>query len=194
MNDYHKGKPAWTTAGSFDAQCKDWEGQTPLFVDIGGGIGSQCVEFKNVTPNIPGRVILQDLPQTLAQSPQHEGVEKMTHDFFTPQPVLHAKYYYLRNILHDYPDDRCVQILKHISKVMSAESIILINELVVPSTGAHWQATQMDLAMMCALGSMERTEKQWRALLAKAGLKILKISTYEIFMGDSLIEAIPGSA
>ncbi|KAF2233453.1 S-adenosyl-L-methionine-dependent methyltransferase [Viridothelium virens] len=190
MNDYHKGKPVWTTVARFDEQCQGWNGERPLFVDVGGGIGSQCLEFQQAAPKIAGRVILQDLQQTLDQSPTHNGIEKMTHDFFTPQPIEGAKYYYLRNILHDYPDNRCVQILNHIMSAMSSESIILINELVVPQMGAHWQATQMDLAMMCALGSMERTERQWRTLLAQAGMKITRISTYGLFMGDSLIEAV----
>ena len=58
----------------------------------------------------------------------------------------------------------------------------------VPKTEAHWQATQMDLAMMSALGSMERTEEQWKSLLAQASLKILRTSTYGLFTGDSLME------
>lgn len=39
-----------------------------------------------------------------------EGVEMMAHDFFTPQPVQNAKYYYLRTVLHDWADDKAVPI------------------------------------------------------------------------------------
>ena len=32
-------------------------------------------------------MFLQDLPQVIEQSIPHDGVEKMPHDFMTPQPV-----------------------------------------------------------------------------------------------------------
>ena len=76
---------------------------------------------------------------------------------------------------------------------MDENSVILINELVVPNTGAHRQAAQQDLAMMVTLGAMERTEKQWYALLERAGLKVARMVTYDMFMGDSVIEAVPRS-
>lgn len=61
--------------------------ETPLFVDIGGNIGHQCVAFKNKFPTLPGRVILQDLPPVIAHAISAEGVEPMAHDFMCEQPV-----------------------------------------------------------------------------------------------------------
>lgn len=61
--------------------------ETPLFVDIGGGIGHQCVALKKKLPNIPGRVILQDLPPVIAHAIPAEGIEPMVHDFMTEQPI-----------------------------------------------------------------------------------------------------------
>lgn len=61
--------------------------ETPLFVDVGGNIGHQCVAFKKKLPNTPGRVILQDLPPVIAHAIPAEGVETMAHDFLTEQPV-----------------------------------------------------------------------------------------------------------
>jgi demethylsterigmatocystin 6-O-methyltransferase len=60
-----------------------------LFVDIGGGIGHQCLELKTRYPSstLPGRVILQDRPRTLEHALPTEGVEPLAHDFFKPQPV-----------------------------------------------------------------------------------------------------------
>ncbi len=67
-------------------------------------------------------------------------------------------------------------------------SKLLVNELVVPDVGASWSITSMDWLML-ALGAVrERTEKDWHKLLARVGLKVTKIWTYEQGT-ESLIEA-----
>ena len=50
--------------------------------------------------------------------------------------------------------------------------------MVPPNTGVHWQAAQLDLTMMAALGSVERTREQWCVLMESAKLKLLEIHTY----------------
>ncbi|KAL8636593.1 MAG: hypothetical protein Q9226_009238, partial [Calogaya cf. arnoldii] len=81
-----------------------------LFIDIGGGRGQICEAFKSRFPSPPcrGRVIVQDLPQTLAGVPtlSASGIEAIPHDFFAPNPIKGAKIYYLRHVLHDWPDDK----------------------------------------------------------------------------------------
>lgn len=74
---------------------------------------------------------------------------------------------------------------------MDKQSRILIDDMVLPNSGVHWQATQLDLTMMAALGSMERTREQWHALIENAGLKILQIHTYTSSLQDSVIMAVP---
>jgi demethylsterigmatocystin 6-O-methyltransferase len=59
----------------------------PLFVDVGGGFGSQAVAFKQKYPNLPGRIIFQDLPQTVEQVATPSGVEGVPYDFFQPQGI-----------------------------------------------------------------------------------------------------------
>lgn len=110
-------------------------------------------------------------------------------------PLLNArigsKFYYLRNILHDYPDDKCRAILKNLIDAMGKDSLILIDEMVLPDSNVPWQATQLDLTMMIALASVERTKEQWYQLLDSAGLKIVKINTYTISLQDSIIVVVP---
>ena len=72
---------------------------------------------------------------------------------------------------------------------MAEDSSILIDEIVIPVKGAHWHATSSDLLMMVFLASFERTEDQWRRLLDSAGLKIVKIYTYNAKMGESITVA-----
>jgi demethylsterigmatocystin 6-O-methyltransferase len=89
-----------------------------------------------------------------------------------------AHVYYLRNILHDYPDEKALVILQNIIAVLGSESVILIDEMIIPNKGAHPHATEQDLMMMTTLALMERTQRQWSALLAKAGLKVPQQSIY----------------
>lgn len=61
-----------------------------LLVDIGGSVGHELSEFRRKWPDAPGRPVLQDLPEVIAQAKTmslHSSIELMGHDFFTEQPV-----------------------------------------------------------------------------------------------------------
>ncbi|KAF1966704.1 o-methyltransferas-like protein [Bimuria novae-zelandiae CBS 107.79] len=160
-------------------ECRDWSsGRGAVFVDVGGGTGQQCKALREKFPDLPGKVVLQDLPTMVAKAEALEGVEAMAYDFFTPQPIKGAKYYYLRAILHDHADDKCLEILANIADAMTDESTLLIDDIVVPNQNVSWYVTQTDLAMMVQFSATDRTEEQWKELLAKAGLEVQKVTTY----------------
>lgn len=58
-----------------------------MFVDIGGGYGHEIQEIKERYPDLPGRTILQDLPETISQVTAAPGIEAMAYNFFTPQLI-----------------------------------------------------------------------------------------------------------
>ncbi|KAL8832108.1 MAG: hypothetical protein Q9191_000465 [Dirinaria sp. TL-2023a] len=194
MQGQREGMPTWLTVYPVQEETKGWDAGKAVFVDVGGGFGHQCAAFRNKYPDLRGQIILQDVPQAIANAMHVPGVELMEHDFFQPQPVKGAKYYYLRNILHDYSDDKCLAILRNLKVAMTGSSVILIDDMVLPDYNASWRATQIDLTMMVGLGSMERTEEQWQALLSSAGMKITKIYTYNASIHDCVIVAVPGEA
>lgn len=94
----------------------------------------------------------------------------------------------MHSILHDWSDEICLKILQVIKQAMKpAYSKLLINENVIPDTGAHWEATALDVAMMALLASKERTRENWETLLQNAGFNICKI--WSVASGvESLIE------
>ncbi|CAL8576554.1 hypothetical protein XPA_002429 [Xanthoria parietina] len=158
------------------------------FVDIGGNIGHQCRRLKAKYPSLPGRIICQDLPETISSAPPMvEGVEMMAYDFFTPQPVAGAKYYYLRTVLHDWADEQAEVILRNTAAAMGEGSRILIDEMVLPNTGVHWWSACLDLHMYAMLGAMERTVDQWEALLGRCGLRVVETRTYMPVMRNSVM-------
>lgn len=165
------------------------ESRRPSLVDVGGGHGHQCIQLIKKYPNLSGWLTLQDLPQAVDQLPKIDGVETMVHDIFQTQIVKGksyiytqhnypgilpssadmkintqgAKFYYLRRILHDYPDAQGIKILKNLRAVMAHDSQILIDEMVLPGTNVPWQATLADLSLMVSMGGKERSKEQWEA-------------------------------
>jgi demethylsterigmatocystin 6-O-methyltransferase len=91
----HEGQNTFLDVYPFEKElCYCLKPETPLFVDVGGGIGQQCLALKQKLPHLSGRVINQDLPPAIAQALPCEGVEHTVHDFTTKQPIEGN---YLRN-------------------------------------------------------------------------------------------------
>jgi hypothetical protein len=183
-------------------------GEEDVFiVDVGGNKGHDLEEFISKWPNTPGRLILQDQPHVLKDIKSlNPAIKPMVHDFYREQPIkgewaethpklttssdtcLGARVYFLHSVLHDWNDETCRKILSQLVAAMTpGYSKLLINENVVPNTGAHWQATSLDLIMMVDLAAKERTEQQWHHVIEPVGLKITKIWT-PLDSAESLIE------
>ncbi|KAL6713916.1 hypothetical protein ACLMJK_008410 [Lecanora helva] len=194
FNDFmayrHKGQLVCWDAYPIEREAKGLDPEAPLLVDIGGGIGHICAEFKEKFPHLPGRVILEDLPGPISNALSTPGVENIAHSMFDPQPIKGAKFYYFKAVIHNWPDDKVREILKNIIPAMGSRSAILFDDLVLPDSGVYWHAASMDLTMMAFLGAIERTQSQWRELVESVGLKIEKITTYSPLEHESIITII----
>jgi hypothetical protein len=92
-------------------------------------------------------------------------------------------------VLHDWDDEKSLEILKNLIPALGPDSQILIDDMVLPNTGVHWFSACLDLHMLTMLGARERTVDQWHSLLDRAGLKVVEIQTYMPTMRHSLITA-----
>lgn len=149
-----------------------------LLVDIGGNVGNDLVSFHKAFLDLPGRLVLEDLPASVAKVDESviEPIEVVGHDFFTPQPIIGAKAYYLKNILHDWKDEDCRKILLNIKAAMKpGHSKVLINDAVIPDHNAGWFDASQDIMMMLGHGAQERSEGEWKELVSSAGLQVVKI-------------------
>lgn len=161
-----------------------------LLVDIGSGRGLILDEVRTQRLDLIGRMIAQDLQHEIAGRPPNPGaVEAMAYDFFTPQPVKGAHTYYLRHVLHDWPDAACKAILRNTVEAMrKGYSRVVVVDAVLPNTGVGLFAALLDVNMM-ALGGIERTERHWKELLESVGLKVVVVKT-AVGGRDGLIEAV----
>lgn len=82
-----KPEATWLSVYPVEKEAVNWPAEKGLYVNIGGSIGHQCAQFKEKYPNLQGRVVLQDLPHSVANALPTPGVENMAHDMFEPQPV-----------------------------------------------------------------------------------------------------------
>lgn len=194
MTGYAKARPRWTDFYPVEERLGGVEKDQILLVDVGGGLGHETTGLANAYPDIPGKLVIQDVPSVIHEAKFSNqlpsSIEAVAHDFFTPQPEAYggAKAYFMRLILHDWPDNKSAIILGHLRDAMEkGHSKILINESVLLDTGAPWQQTSLDWTMMGMLVSRERTESQWSELLANSGLKIAGIWSEG---PESVIEAV----
>jgi hypothetical protein len=147
-----------------------------LLVDISGNIGHDLINFQAKFPNLPGKLILEDLPEIVASAHTlPSGIEGIGHDFFQPQPstLRNAKAYYLRNVLHDWPDEQAKKILENVRELMTEDSILLIDENALPDRNVATYPATMDIIMMGVMASLDRTAAQFEELLNSAGLKLV---------------------
>lgn len=183
----------WFTVLPFEKELAGYEGEYAL-MDVGGGFGHQCAALLKTYPRLQGKLCLQDLPQTLDHLPP--GIEipacicKLPHNFFEAQPIKSARFYYLRNIMHNWPDDKCVEVLAQLIAALGPQSQIFIDDMVLPDSGVPWQAATIDFTMMSSFRSRESTLKEWHGLLDRAGLKVVHIHTYLPRRQDSIIQAV----
>lgn len=137
-----------------------WRGDEAV-VDVGGGIGSLLRAFLDLHPGMRGVVF--DLPETV-RSDLGERCTFVEGSFFEHVPAGDA--HVLSTILHDWDDASALRILQTV-RAAAGERLVLLDAVVEPGnepSGAKW----LDLLMLAIAAGRERTEEQWRALLAAA--------------------------
>ncbi len=161
-------------------------------VDVAGGHGKLLAEFLRANPNLNG--VLFDLPEVIAGAGEvleKEGVaERVTivsGDFFEAVPTG-ADAYLMKHIIHDWDDDRAVKILKNIASVMNPNGKVLIAEQIIPTGNTAHPGKLMDLEMLVSPGGIERTEEEYREILAAASLKLNRVIATQSQI--SIVEAV----
>ncbi len=83
--------------------------------------------------------------------------------------------YLMRCVLHGYDDESALQILRNVRRAMAPRSQLLLIEVVLPNRVERpspeiEKLFMSDLNMLAVTGGRERSESEWNALLALAGL------------------------
>jgi hypothetical protein len=149
-----------------------------VLADIGGGNGSLLGAVLLRYPHLRG--ILFDLEHVAGRARvaiQTLGLQDRCSvaegNFFESIPEG-ADTYVLRHIIHDWTDERSVQILRNCRKVIPQNGRILLVEFAVPPNNEVGMGKDTDMVMLAVPGGMERTEEEYRELFEQSGFKMSK--------------------
>jgi O-methyltransferase/methyltransferase family protein len=151
-------------------------------VDLGGGVGTFMIALLSACPDMHG--VLFDLPHVAEAARQRLADAGLAHrcavqsgDLFAGVPPG-ADAYVLSRVIHDWDDAEAGMILANCRRAMPQGSKLLVFERLLPGAAAKSEAARSllisDLTMMVMNGGRERTEDQYRALLAASGLRLLR--------------------
>ena len=170
---------------------QDWSDVRKL-VDVGGGRGTLVAMMLARYPRMHG--IVFDLPVVVSEASRYlserglgDRWEVLGGDFFDAVPAG-GDLYVLSQILHDWNDDECVAILRACRAAIPHQGRLLLLELVVPPADEPSHAKFLDLQMLVMLTGRERTEPEWRELLAAGGFALRGVTAG---LRASLLEAVP---
>jgi len=166
-------------------------------VDVGGGQGALLAGILAAHPTLRGVIVerasvVPGIHQHFAGTGVAGRCEVVTGDFFQAVPSG-ADVYLLSHIIHNWDDARCAVILANCRAAMAGRGTLLIVEQVLPervdASASAQRALMADLHMMVVTGGQERTEGEYRTLLAASQLGLRRVIGTPI--GESLLEAIP---
>jgi orsellinic acid C2-O-methyltransferase len=169
--------------------------EVATIVDVGGGHGVLLQVILRANPGTRG--VLFDRPHAmdgaralLEEAGIAERCELVSGDFFVSLPAG-AEVYLLKNIIHDWDDERASRILHNCRVAMPDGSRMLLVEQVLPDclepSASHRAIVHTDLAMMLGPGGMERSEDEFRELLERSGYALTRVDP--IGSGYSILEA-----
>ena len=169
-------------------------GEVRRVIDIGGGNGTGIAAVLERYPDVEG--VLFDLPSVIKEGGSALGdhasrCELVGGDFFDAVPER-GDVYLLSHVIHDWDRERCVTILRNCREAMAPGGCILIIELLVPEGDEMHPAKIRDMAMLALTGGMERTEEEYRDLLAEAGLTLTRVIPTAASV--SIVEAVLSNA
>uniref|UniRef100_A0A2N9GZD0 caffeate O-methyltransferase n=1 Tax=Fagus sylvatica TaxID=28930 RepID=A0A2N9GZD0_FAGSY len=141
-------------------------------VDVGGGLGLTLKMITSKYPNI--KSINFDLSHVIQDAPPYPGVQHIQGDMFVGVPK--GEVILLKCILHDWSDDRCLEILKNCYAELPDDGKVIVIELILPEAPETSAAVrcimQIDLVMMTQNpGGKERTKQDFESLARRTGFK-----------------------
>ncbi|WP_270937027.1 methyltransferase [Falsiroseomonas oryzae] len=173
-------------------------GQYRWIVDVGGGNGALLMPVLARHPGM--RATLFDLPHVadaararIAEAGLSDRYESVGGDAFAAVPAG-ADAYVLKGVIHDWEDAEALAILRTVRAAMGDGARLLVIERILPERIDPSDILTPgrfihDINMMLNPGGRERTEAEFRDLLARAGLRLARIVPIPCPL--SVIEADP---
>jgi hypothetical protein len=165
-----------------------------VLCDVGGGRGALLSELLVRNPKLRGVLcdapgVLESARPLLARRGVQDRVTLEPGSFFDRVPQG-ADAYLLKNVLHDWDDERAAKILTVCRAAMSPGTRLLVIEAVVPRNGTDGIGPLVDAQMLVVSdGGRERAEHEMKDLLRGAGFRaqrVLRSPTVALFEATAI--------
>jgi hypothetical protein len=150
-------------------------GEARRLCDVGGGHGDLLAEVLLRHPHLAA--VLVDSPGVLATARPFlaargvlERIELVAGSFFDGVPAG-CDVYLLKNILHDWDDERALRILASCRRAMQPGHRLLVVEALVEEHTTRDIGPLSDLQMMVVCGGRERAAGEYARLFERAGFR-----------------------
>ncbi|MEU6406789.1 methyltransferase [Streptomyces sp. NPDC046985] len=162
-------------------------------VDFCGGDGALLAGVLESAPDAKGvlsdpRVAGNGAARLLEERGVADRVTLADGDLFDPMPSG-ADAYVLKHIVHDWPEEQALRILRNVRAAVKPGGKLLLVEMVVPEDGDEPHSGKLvDLWLLLLVGGKERTRSQYAELVAKAGFRLERV--VETAAAVSVVEAV----
>ena len=149
-------------------------------VDVGGGNGNLLAGILHANPEVRGTVVELAGPAEAARRKfamlgLSARASVVTGSFFDALPA-DAGAYVLSNVIHDWPDEQAITIVRRCAEAAGTSGTILVFEGILDAGDEVAAATDFDLFMLVCCGGRQRTLPELERLATAAGLKLITAS------------------
>jgi O-methyltransferase domain len=179
-----------SVVGSYDF------GRWGSLLDVGGGNGLLLAALLKAYPTLHG--VLADQPHVLARAMSspfwldlRDRVAFEPIDFFEAIPAT-CRAYLMKNVVHDWNDERALQILKNCRRSVPDDGVVLLVEYSVGPENTPSLGKTADMIMLASTGGRERTVPEHREILSAAGFQLTDVIPLEADV--MILEAKPATS
>ncbi len=155
-------------------------GDIKKLCDVGGGRGTLISELLLRFPHLQGVLcdapgVIESAKKLLTERGVIDRVELVPGSFFDKVPSG-CDAYSLKNVLHDWDDERCKKILGVVRKAMTPGARLLLMDVITePNVGTGF-GPLLDMHMLVACsGGRERGVEEFRSLLEATGFTLQRV-------------------
>jgi hypothetical protein len=155
-----------------------------VVADLGGGGGSLLLAVLEHNPHLRGMLVdlepsIEAAKPRLAKEPASARCDLLVADLMHSVPAG-ADVYMIKHVLHGRRDPDAITMLRNIRAVIPPTGTLLVIEFVLPPlvnrADPQLEGRLMsDLNMLAVTGGRERSEREWRTLLAAAGFSLTHV-------------------
>ncbi|MBN3305588.1 ASMT methyltransferase, partial [Amia calva] len=159
-------------------------------VDLGGCTGALAREVSKAYPD--SSVTVFDLPKVVEMAKKHyleadDTISFQEGDFFSSE-IPAADVYILARIIHDWKEEKCVQLLKRLhSLCQPGGGVLIVEALLFENKRGPVMAQIFSLNMLVQTEGKERTPSEYFRMLSAAGFKDTQVrrtgKSYDAILG-----------